>query len=125
MARNRERGWRDKFREAFHGLKLGMRGQSSFAVHFFFAAMVVMVATVMQCDWLEWCLLAACIGGVLTVELLNSSLETLFHGLDIETKNRLKGVLDISAGAVLIASMTAVVIGSIIFLRRLALDLAP
>ena len=35
------RSWRDKFKVAFRGLKLGIRGHSSFSVHFFFAALVV------------------------------------------------------------------------------------
>jgi diacylglycerol kinase len=68
----------------------------------------------------DWCLLLGCIGLVLTAELFNSSLETLFHGLDEATKNRLTGVLDISAGAVLLASLTAALIGGIVFLKRLA-----
>lgn len=111
----RERGWADKFGEALRGWKLGMRGQSSFAVHFFFTATVLVTAAVLECSWIEWCLLVACIGFVLTTELVNSSIETLFHGLDNETKNRLVGVLDISAGAVLMASLTSAVIGAIVF----------
>ena len=34
----RPRTWADKFADAFRGLKFGIRGQSSFAVHFFLAA---------------------------------------------------------------------------------------
>jgi diacylglycerol kinase len=114
----RERRWRDKFREAIRGMKLGVRGHSSFFAHFFFAAMVLAAAFVLDCDRIEWCLLLGCIGLVFTAELFNSSIETLFRGLDTETKNRLKGVLDIAAGAVLMASLTAAVIGTIIFARR-------
>jgi diacylglycerol kinase len=114
----RERHWRDKFREAQRGLKLGIRGHSSFFVHFFFAAIVLAAAVVLNCEWIEWCLLLGCIGLVFTAELFNSSIETLFRGLDADTKNRLVGVLDIAAGAVLMASLTAAVVGTIIFARR-------
>ena len=38
------RRWRDKFREALRGVKLGVRGHSSFSVHFFFAALAVTAA---------------------------------------------------------------------------------
>lgn len=119
----RERSWRDKFSEAARGLKLGVRGQSSFAVHLFFTVMVMATAAVLQCTLFEWCLLIGCIGGVMTVELFNSALETLFRGLDAETKGRLVGVLDISAGAVLLASLTAVAIGVIVFGQRIAIFL--
>lgn len=114
------RRWRDKFQDAFRGVKLGMRGHSSFFVHFFFAALVLVSAIVLRCKALEWCLLLGCIGLVLTAELFNSALETLFHGQDAATKARMKGVLDIAAGAVLMASGTALVIGSLVFLLRLA-----
>jgi diacylglycerol kinase len=105
--------------EALHGVKLGVRGQSSFFVHFFFTALVVAAGGVFQVARLEWALLIGCIGLVLTAELFNSALETLFHGLDDATKHRLVGVLDIAAGAVLLAASTAVIIGCLVFVPYL------
>src|SRR5262249_37846229 len=99
----------------------GVRGHSSFFVHFFFAALVLAAAIVFRCDLIEWCLLLGCIGLVLTAELFNSALETLFHGQDAATRARTKGVLDIAAGAVLMASVTAALVGIIVFASRLAL----
>ena len=113
------RRWRHKFGDAFRGLKLGVRGHSSFFVHFFFAALVVAAALAFNCNLIEWCLLLGCIGLVLTAELFNSAIETLFRALDDATKGRMVGCLDISAGAVLLASLFASVIGSIIFLHKL------
>ena len=107
------RRWRDKFREAFRGVKRGVRGHSSFSVHFFFAALVL------ECDRVEWCLVVGCVGLVLTAELFNSAIETLFHGLDAESKGRIQGCLDIAAGAVLVAGLTAAVVGAIVFGHRL------
>ena len=113
------RRWRDKFREALGGVKRGVRGHSSFSVHFFFAALVVTAALVLQCDWVEWCLVVGCIGGVIAAELFNSAVETLFHGLDPDSKARIQGCLDISAGAVLVASLTAAIVGTVVFVHRL------
>jgi diacylglycerol kinase len=113
------RRWRDKFGEALRGVKRGVRGHSSFFVHFFFAALVVAAALALQCALIEWCVLIGCIGAVLTAELFNSALETLFRGLDPATKQRLHGVLDIAAGAVLLASATAAVIGGLLLGYRL------
>jgi diacylglycerol kinase len=114
------RPWRDKFRAAFRGLKMGVRGHSSFFVHFFFTALVLVAAIVLKCGLSQWCLLLGCIGLVLTAELFNSAIETLFRGLDEPTRDRVWPCLDIAAGAVLLASITASVVGSIIFLSRLA-----
>jgi diacylglycerol kinase len=114
------RRWREKFREAFRGVKLGVRGHSSFYVHFFFAALVIAAAVALDCNATEWIALIACIGFVFTAELFNSAIETLFHGLDAESKSRIHGCLDIAAGAVLMASGTATLIGAIVFIKRLA-----
>jgi diacylglycerol kinase len=114
------RRWRHKFTNAFRGLKLGIRGHSSFSVHFFFAALVVAAAIVLRCTLLDWCLLLGCIGLVLTAELFNSAVETLFRGLDETNRERTWPCLDIAAGAVLLASITAAVIGTLVFLHRLS-----
>jgi diacylglycerol kinase len=113
------RSWRAKFGDAFRGVKLGVRGHSSFFVHFFFSALVLAAGIALRCGSLEWCVLLGCIGLVLTAELFNSAIETLFHGLDEATKARVHGCLDIAAGAVLLASLTASVLGAIVFIRQL------
>jgi diacylglycerol kinase len=119
------RSWRDKFRTAFRGIKLGVRGHSSFFVHFFVSALVLAAAIVLHCDLVQWCLLLGCIGIVLTAELVNSAIETLFRGLDEDSSARARPCLDIAAGAVLLAGITASVIGSLIFLSRLIETCAP
>jgi diacylglycerol kinase len=113
------RSWRQKFAAAFRGIKLGVRGHSSFFVHFFFAALVLACAAVLQCRASQWCVLIGCIGMVLTAELFNSAIETIFRGLDEATKERTWPALDIAAGAVLLASLTAAIIGVIVFVVRL------
>src|SRR5262245_46303583 len=112
--------WRNKFRVAFRGIKLGVRGHSSFFVHFFFTALVLAAAIVLRCGLFQWCLLLFCVGLVLTAELFNSAIETLFRGLDESTRERVWPCLDIAAGAVLLASLTASVVGALIFLYQLA-----
>lgn len=119
------RTWRRKFGDALRGLKLGIRGQSSFFVHFFVAAVVIAAAIVLHCELVEWCLLIGCIGLVLVTELINSALETLFRGLDRATRERVWPALDIAAGAVLLASLVAVIVGLIVFVHRLAVLVSP
>jgi diacylglycerol kinase len=115
----RRRSWGEKFRAAFRGLKLGVRGHSSFSVHFFCAALVLVASAVFLRELLEWCIILGCIGLVLTAELFNSAIETLFRGLDEGTKARSWPALDVAAGAVLFASFIAALIGGLVFLRHL------
>lgn len=115
----RRQSWRDKFRVALRGLKLGVRGHSSFAVHFFFAALVLAAGAVLGCSLGQWCVLLGCIGFVLTAELFNSAIETLFRGLDEATRERAWPALDIAAGAVLLASLTASIVGGLVLFWQL------
>jgi diacylglycerol kinase len=113
------RKWREKFREAFRGIKLGVRGHSSFSVHFFCAATAIVACIVLDCRLVEWCLILMCVGGVLTAELFNSAIETLFHGLGSEVTGRWNGCLDIAAGAVLTASIFAALVGVLVLGNRI------
>ncbi|MCI0685417.1 MAG: diacylglycerol kinase [Gemmataceae bacterium] len=121
----KRRRWRAKFRDALRGLKLGIRGHSSFFVHFFVTALVLAAAGMLRCSVEQWCVLLLCIGGVLTAELFNSAIETLFRGLDEATKERAWPSLDIAAGAVLLASIVAALVGTLVFVQRLTQILWP
>lgn len=111
--------WRAKFAVAFRGMWLGLKGESSFFVHVFMTALVLAAAAVLRCEAWQWCVLLGCIGLVLTAELFNSAVETLFRGLDAEAKERCWPALDVSSGAVLMASLFAAVVGTVVFVTRL------
>jgi diacylglycerol kinase len=113
------RFWRDRLGPACRGIKVGVRGHSRFFIHFFCTALVLTAAIVLRCDLVQWCLLLGCIGLVQITELLNNAIEALFRGLDEENMRRAAHCMDIAAGAVLLASVTASVIGALIFLSRL------
>jgi diacylglycerol kinase len=114
-----ERSWANKFRDAFRGVKAGVRGQSSFFAHFFIAAVVVAAGVVLGVTAVEWCLLALCIAGVITAEMFNSALESMAKAITGEDNPHLGNSLDIAGAAVLTASIGAAVVGSIIFIPRL------
>jgi diacylglycerol kinase len=115
----RPRAWSAKFGDAFRGLKCGIRGESSFSVHFFAMTLVIVSATVLRCTAHEWCLLVFAIGVVLTAELFNTCLETLFRGLDLQVRERCWKCLDIAAAAVLTACITAAIVGVLVLGHRL------
>jgi diacylglycerol kinase len=112
------RSWRTKFREAFRGIGLVFRHESSFRVHVVVAVWVVALAAVLKCDVAEWAVLLLCIGMVLAAEAFNASIETMFHALDDATKARMTGCLDRVAGAVLLVSLASAAVGLILFGRR-------
>jgi diacylglycerol kinase len=113
------RSWRHKFADALRGIKFGVRGQSSFFLHFFATAVVVAAAVILQCSLTEWCLLVLCIAGVLAAEMFNSALEVLAKAISREHDPFLGQALDIGSAAVLLASLGAAIVGLTVFLHRL------
>ncbi|MHC4176771.1 MAG: diacylglycerol kinase [Planctomycetota bacterium] len=112
----RERSWPEKFRDAFRGVKEGVRGQSSFFVHFFVAAAVVMTAAVLgMATLIQWCLLLLCITVVLVAEMFNSALESLARAVTDQFDPHVGRALNIGSAAVLIAAIGASIVGVIIF----------
>jgi diacylglycerol kinase (ATP) len=108
-----------KFADAFRGVKLGVRGQSSFFAHFFIAAAVVAAGVSMNCSLAEWCLLALCITAVLAAEMFNSAIEALAKAITGEFDRQIAAALDIGSAAVLLTAIGASVVGGIIFGHRL------
>ncbi|PQO30829.1 diacylglycerol kinase [Blastopirellula marina] len=113
------RTWIAKFRDAFRGIYIGVRAQSSFVVHLITAAVVVGLAAYLRVDVIRWSLLLLCIALVLAAELFNSAIEWLAKAIDHAENEHLRNALDVASGAVLVTSIGAAIVGGLIFLERL------
>jgi diacylglycerol kinase len=113
------RTWRAKFRDAFRGVRCGMRGQLSFRVHIFMAIAVVVAAAVLRAQLWQWCALLLCVAGVLTAEMFNSAMEHFARAVEKRPNPEIGEALDTASAAVLIASIGAAIVGAIIFIERL------
>jgi undecaprenol kinase len=82
------------------------------------AVAVVAVAAMVRVTAVEWCLLGAAIGGVLVAELFNTAIESLSRAIDAGNHPRIRDALDIASAAVLVASLTAATIGTIVLASR-------
>lgn len=118
-----EFSWAEKFRCAFRGIGLGVRGQRSFLVHGVFSVAVVGCAVGFRVTLLEWCILLLCMTVVLSAEMFNSALESLAKAVSDKEHVHLRVALDISSAAVLVAAMGAAIVGTIVFVNRLGIAL--
>ena len=115
--------WYRKFQNALRGWKLGVTGQSSFRVHLVATIAIVTLAILLKMTMEQWCLLILCISTVLTAEFFNSSLERLARSVDDQYNEQLGAALDIAAGAVLVATIGAILVGgSLLVVQWLALS---
>lgn len=111
--------WSRKFQLAFRGVARAIRGNDSFAVHLPAAALALGLAAWFQVSLIEWALLGLAIGLVLSLELANSAMESLAEEMTSEHSPAVERALDTAAGAVLVATATALAVGLSIFGPRL------
>ena len=116
-----DRSWARKFRDAFRGMRAGIRGQSSFRAHFFAAGAVAVAAAALGASLTEWCLLLLCVTMVLAAEMFNSALELMAKAITGKSDSHLGNSLDIGSAAVLLASMGAAIVGTAVLVRRLGI----
>jgi len=112
---HQKRSWWRKFDDAFRGIFQSIRQQSSYRIHFFFALIVPIVSLLLRLHLWEWCFLILLIAVVIATEMLNSAIETLSRVVTDEYDERIRLALDISSGAVLVVSIFAAILGTIIF----------
>lgn len=67
----------------------------------------------------QWVLVLFCIGLVISLEMINSAIERYCDLVTTDFHPRIKTIKDVAAGAVLVASITSLVIGLIIFIPAL------
>lgn len=110
----------ESFNFAFEGIIHVLRTQRNMRIHFLVAAVVLIVAFAAGVSKLELIALLLAIAFVLIAEMINTAVE---GAIDVATTSfdpMAKLAKDIAAGAVLIATATAVAIGYLIFSEQLS-----
>lgn len=99
------------FRYAFAGLGYLLRTQPNARIHLAITLAVVVVGLWLGLPARDWAVIALTVGLVLVAEAFNTALEALVD-LACPERHPLAGVVkDVSAGAVTLAAITAVVVG--------------
>ncbi|HET7572734.1 MAG TPA: diacylglycerol kinase [Gaiellaceae bacterium] len=105
----------DSFNYAFEGIIHVLRTQRNLRIHFLAAIAVFAAAVAVGVSRVELIALLLAIAFVLVAEMVNSAIE---GAIDVSTTSfdpNAKLAKDIAAGAVLIASVTAVAVGYLVF----------
>ena len=109
------------FSYAFKGIIYAFRTQVNFKIHLVAAATVTLAGFYLNLNNVEWSILAGCIGLVLVVELINTAIEVLVDLVSPAYNKKAGIVKDISAGAVLLAAIIAVIVAAFIFVPKVGL----
>lgn len=110
----RSRNIRESFRFAFSGLWYALRTQRNVRIHLIIAAGVVALGLWLGLSPTLWAVLALAIGFVLASEMLNTVAEALVDLVSPGYHPLAKMVKDVTAGAVLLASIISAIVGLLV-----------
>lgn len=104
---------------AIQGIKKTCQTEVNFKAHLVMAFIVISSGGLLSISVLEWIVVLILIGLILSAELMNTAVELLADEVSKNYNDRIKNVKDAMAGAVLILSIVAAIIGLMIFIPKI------
>jgi len=104
---------------AFTGIAWMFRTQQHARWHLLSSIAVIVLAFALSISRLEWLAILLAMSLVWTAEALNTAIEMTCDAITKEWLPQIGKAKDVAAGAVLIASLFAILIGSIVLLPKL------
>lgn len=107
----------NSFKYAINGIKVAIKREQNLVIHMFFLVIAIICSIIFKISHLEFLIIILVSGIVIALELVNTAIE---NTVDITNKysEYAKLAKDSASGAVLIAAITSIVVGLIIFLPK-------
>ncbi|MFA5336219.1 MAG: diacylglycerol kinase [Candidatus Omnitrophota bacterium] len=117
----KKRGITDSLNYAIEGLKYTLKTQRNMRIHFFAGAAVLFLGVILQLTTVEFMLLLGAVTMVIVAEMFNTSLEIAVDIFTKEFHHMAKMAKDIAAGCVFVASVYAIIVGYLVFFKKLSI----
>ncbi len=101
------------------GAEHALRTQRNLWFHCFIGLMVLAFGIWIKVSLLEFCILVLTVFGVIVAEMMNTAIEELVNILSPGHRVEAALAKNVAAGAVLLAVLGAVIVGSLIFVPKL------
>ena len=120
MTRFKSQGFHKTFKNARKGFRLVLKSEMNIRIHVAVAFLVLIFAYILNFSAVEFCLVLFAIAIVIVSEMLNTAIEFTLDSVFHNRYSRMVGMAkDMSAGAVMFATIIAIVIGVILFGKHL------
>jgi len=106
--------------KAVEGLEFGLKYERNIKIQAFIALLVVLFSLILNFDLTDKLLIFMWCGVVISAEFFNSAIERAMDVLSEEYSPKIKIVKDLSASAVFILALIALVSGLLIFFKYLS-----
>ena len=103
------------FKYAINGIKTATKKEPNFRTHLIVALATLITAYIVGFTTPEWLLLAFTISLVFILELINTALESIVDLVSPEISPKARIAKDVSAAAVLLSAILAVIVGAVLF----------
>ncbi len=104
----------DSFGYAFAGLFHVIKTQRNMRIHLIIAVIVLVLGIYLKLEWLQWAILSLTIGFVLVAEMFNTVAESALDAATPYYHPLVRIAKDVAAGAVLVTSLVAVLVGLLV-----------
>ena len=108
-----------KFKYSYEGLIDGLMHDFSIQLQFILGFVEVLIAFILKFTDLEWCIWIICIAQVISMEYINSSIESIIDRFDPSWHLLTKQAKDLGSAAVFFSAMLAGIVGVILIARHL------
>ncbi len=109
----------NSFKYAIQGIISSFKTERNMKIHVFIMILVIIWGIIFKISVTEWIVCALLFALVISGELFNTAIETVVDMIMPEINDKAKLAKDISAGAVLVLAITAVIVGLIIFVPKI------
>lgn len=106
------------FKYAFTGIKDGIKSEQNMKIHFLIMIAVIIAGIIFKISKFEWIVCVILFGLVIASELFNTAIENTVDLITKERNEKARLIKDVSAGAVLVISISSAVSGFIIFVPK-------
>jgi len=116
MTKYKKQNFANTFKNARKGMRLTIKSERNIRVHIFIAILVLISAYCLNFSLTKFCILLLTIAGVISAEMFNSAIEFSLDAIFHNRYSRMVGMAkDIAAGAVMVVTISAVMVGVLLF----------
>lgn len=109
----------DSFKYAFNGLVYGIKKERNIRIHFCIMLIVIFMGFLFNINLIEWNICLILFGMVISLEYVNTSLESVVDICSPEKNELAKVAKDMAASAVVVSAIISLIVGLIIFLPKI------
>lgn len=112
--------WRQRLVDTERGFTAGFRSDSTFFVHFFIGTVILVTASVLGLQTLQWSMLILSLTVVLSAEMFHQVLKTILERFGHHFQSEVNRALRIACAAVFVTILGAVLTIGLLFGQRLS-----